>query len=173
MVHAKELFDLMFSDAAPDFGAASDGDGDRNLIVGKHRFVTPSDSLAMLAANAHRAPGYAGAGRDRPLDADQCRRRPRGRLARHSRLRNADRLEVLRQPARRRDGDDLRRGKRGTGSDHVREKDGLWAVLLWLNILAVRKISVDALAREHWAKFGRNYYARHDYEACPPSRPMR
>ncbi|WP_333835595.1 alpha-D-glucose phosphate-specific phosphoglucomutase [Novosphingobium sp.] len=168
MVHAKALFDTMFGDDAPDFGAASDGDGDRNLIVGKHRFVTPSDSLAMLAANAHLAPGYAkglaGIARSMPTSAA------------------ADRVaEALGVPAFETPtgwkffGNLLDAGKvticgeesAGTGSDHVREKDGLWAVLLWLNILAVRKISVDALAREHWAKYGRNYYARHDYEGLP------
>lgn len=168
MVHAKALFDTMFGDQAPDFGAASDGDGDRNLIVGKHRFVTPSDSLAMLAANAHLAPGYAkglaGIARSMPTSAA------------------ADRVaEALGVPAFETPtgwkffGNLLDAGKvticgeesAGTGSDHVREKDGLWAVLLWLNILAVRKISVDALAREHWAKYGRNYYARHDYEGLP------
>jgi phosphoglucomutase len=168
MVHAKALFDTMFGDDAPDFGAASDGDGDRNLIVGKHRFVTPSDSLAMLAANAHLAPGYAkglaGIARSMPTSAA------------------ADRVaDALGVPAFETPtgwkffGNLLDAGKvticgeesAGTGSDHVREKDGLWAVLLWLNILAVRKISVDALAREHWAKYGRNYYARHDYEGLP------
>jgi len=168
MVHAKALFDTMFGDDAPDFGAASDGDGDRNLIVGKQRFVTPSDSLAMLAANAHLAPGYAkglaGIARSMPTSAA------------------ADRVaEALGVPAFETPtgwkffGNLLDAGKvticgeesAGTGSDHVREKDGLWAVLLWLNILAVRKISVDALAREHWAKYGRNYYARHDYEGLP------
>ncbi|HIQ19057.1 MAG TPA: alpha-D-glucose phosphate-specific phosphoglucomutase [Novosphingobium capsulatum] len=168
MVHAKELFDLMFSEAAPDFGAASDGDGDRNLIVGKHRFVTPSDSLAMLAANAHLAPGYAkglaGIARSMPTSAAADRvaaslgipafETPTGWKF-FGNLLDAGMATICGEESA------------GTGSDHVREKDGLWAVLLWLNILAVRKISVDALAREHWAKFGRNYYARHDYEALP------
>lgn len=168
MVHAHELFETMFAADAPDFGAASDGDGDRNLIVGRHRFITPSDSLALLAANAHLAPGYAsglkGIARSMPTSAA------------------ADRVaEALGLPAFETPtgwkffGNLLDAGmaticgeeSAGTGSDHVREKDGLWAVLLWLNILAVRKISVDALAREHWAKYGRNYYARHDYEALP------
>lgn len=168
MVHAHELFETMFGPDAPDFGAASDGDGDRNLIVGRNRFVTPSDSLAMLAANAHLAPGYAaglkGIARSMPTSAA------------------ADRVaEALGLPSFETPtgwkffGNLLDAGmaticgeeSAGTGSDHVREKDGLWAVLLWLNILAVRKISVDRLAREHWAKFGRNYYARHDYEALP------
>ena len=168
MVHAKALFDTMFAPDAPDFGAASDGDGDRNLIVGRNIFVTPSDSLAMLAANAHLAPGYAaglkGIARSMPTSAA------------------ADRVaELLGIPAYETPtgwkffGTLLDAGlaticgeeSAGTGSDHVREKDGLWAVLLWLNILAVRKIPVAQLAAEHWAKFGRNYYARHDYEALP------
>ena len=168
LVHAKALYDTMMAPHAPDFGAASDGDGDRNLIIGRGRFITPSDSLAMLAANAHLAPGYArglsGIARSMPTSAA------------------ADRVaEALGIPAFETPtgwkffGNLLDAGKAticgeesaGTGSDHVREKDGLWAVLLWLNILAVRKISVDALAREHWATYGRNYYARHDYEALP------
>ena len=113
LTYAKALYDVMMSPQAPDFGAASDGDGDRNLIIGRGQFVTPSDSLAMLAANARLAPGYAqGPRRHRPLDADQRRRRPRRRQARHPLLRDADRMEVLRQPARRRHGDDLRRRER-------------------------------------------------------------
>lgn len=168
MVHAHELFETMFGADAPDFGAASDGDGDRNLIVGKGIFVTPSDSLAMLAANAHLAPAYAGGlkgiARSMPTSAA------------------ADRVaECLGIPAFETPtgwkffGNLLDAGmaticgeeSAGTGSDHVREKDGLWAVLLWLNILAVRKQSVVQIAQEHWAKFGRNYYARHDYEGLP------
>lgn len=168
MVHAHELFETMFGENAPDFGAASDGDGDRNLIVGKHRFVTPSDSLAMLAANAHLAPGYAsglkGIARSMPTSAAAdrvaealglpCFETPTGWKF-FGNLLDAGMATICGEESA------------GTGSDHVREKDGLWAVLLWLNILAVRKISVDQLAREHWAKFGRNYYARHDYEALP------
>ncbi|MBF9151560.1 alpha-D-glucose phosphate-specific phosphoglucomutase [Novosphingobium jiangmenense] len=168
MVHAHELFETMFDTDAPDFGAASDGDGDRNLIVGRHRFVTPSDSLAMLAANAHLAPGYAsglkGIARSMPTSAAAdrvaealglpCFETPTGWKF-FGNLLDAGMATICGEESA------------GTGSDHVREKDGLWAVLLWLNILAVRKISVDQLAREHWAKFGRNYYARHDYEALP------
>ncbi len=165
LVHAHELYETMMAADAPDFGAASDGDGDRNLIIGRHRFVTPSDSLAMLAANAHLAKGYTGGlkgiARSMPTSAA------------------ADRVaEALGIPAFETPtgwkffGNLLDAGmaticgeeSAGTGSDHVREKDGLWAVLLWLNILAVRGESVDAIARDHWAKFGRNYYARHDYE---------
>ena len=163
---AKGLMDEMFGASAPDFGAASDGDGDRNMVVGAGAYVSPSDSLAVLAANAHLAPGYSaglkGVARSMPTSAA------------------ADRV-----------ADDLGIGKYetptgwkffgtlldaglatlcgeesfGTGSDHVREKDGLWAVLLWLNILAVRKQSVAAIMAAHWAKYGRNYYSRHDFEA--------
>jgi phosphoglucomutase len=166
LVHAHALHGRMMGPGAPDLGAASDGDGDRNLIIGRGRFVTPSDALAMLAANAHLAPGYArglaGVARSMPTSAA------------------ADRVaEALGVPAYETPtgwkffGNLLDAGlatlcgeeSAGAGSDHVREKDGLWAVLLWLNILAVRRISVDALVRDHWARFGRNYYARHDYEA--------
>ncbi len=168
MVHAHELFETMFGADAPDFGAASDGDGDRNLIVGRHRFVTPSDSLAMLAANAHLAPGYAaglkGIARSMPTSAAAdrvaealslpCYETPTGWKF-FGNLLDAGMATICGEESA------------GTGSDHVREKDGLWAVLLWLNILAVRKISVDQLARKHWAQYGRNYYARHDYEALP------
>lgn len=165
LVHARELYDRMMADDAPDFGAASDGDGDRNLIIGRGIFVTPSDSLAMLAAQAHRAPGYAGGltgiARSMPTSAA------------------ADRVaEELGIPAWETPtgwkffGSLLDAGKAticgeesaGTGSDHVREKDGLWAVLLWLNILAATGKSVAEIAEDHWRKFGRNYYARHDYE---------
>jgi len=166
LVHARVLYDLMMDpEMAPALGAASDGDGDRNLIIGKGRFITPSDSLAMLAANAHLAPAYAGGlkgiARSMPTSAA------------------ADRVaEGLGIPAYETPtgwkffGNLLDAGmaticgeeSAGTGSDHVREKDGLWAVLLWLNILAATGKSVDQIAREHWARFGRNYYARHDYE---------
>ncbi len=166
LVHAHELYDTMMAADAPDFGAASDGDGDRNLIIGRHRFITPSDSLAMLAANAHLAPGYAsglkGIARSMPTSAAAdrvaealgipCFETPTGWKF-FGTLLDAEMATICGEESA------------GTGSDHVREKDGLWAVLLWLNILAVRGISVDALAREHWARFGRNYYARHDYEA--------
>ncbi|ANY21005.1 Phosphoglucomutase [Tsuneonella dongtanensis] len=165
LVHAKALYDTMMGEGAPDLGAASDGDGDRNLIIGRGIFVTPSDSLAMLAANAHLAPGYAGGlkgiARSMPTSAA------------------ADRVaEALGIPAWETPtgwkffGTLLDAGKAticgeesaGTGSDHVREKDGLWAVLLWLNILAATGKSVRQIAQEHWSRFGRNYYARHDYE---------
>ena len=168
LVHAHNLYGLMMSDAAPDFGAASDGDGDRNLIIGRGRYITPSDSLAMLAANAHLAPGYArglrGIARSMPTSAAAdrvaadlgipCFETPTG-WKYFGNLLDAGMATICGEESA------------GTGSDHIREKDGLWAVLLWLNILAVRKISVDALARAHWARFGRNYYARHDYENLP------
>lgn len=166
LVHARVLYDLMMSPEAPALGAASDGDGDRNLIIGKGVFITPSDSLAMLAANAHLAPAYAGGlkGIARSMPTSTA----------------ADKVaEALGIPAWETPtgwkffGTLLDAGKAticgeesaGTGSDHVREKDGLWAVLLWLNILAVTGKPVMQLATEHWARFGRNYYARHDYEA--------
>ena len=168
MVHAHALFETMFAPDAPDFGAASDGDGDRNLIVGRGIFVTPSDSLAMLAANAHLAPGYArglkGIARSMPTSAAADRvaeglgiplfETPTGWKF-FGTLLDAGLATICGEESA------------GTGSDHVREKDGLWAVLLWLNILAVRRQPVAVIAAEHWARYGRNYYARHDYEALP------
>ncbi len=165
MVHAKSLFDLAFGPDSPDFCAASDGDGDRNLILGRGIFVTPSDSLAALAANAHLAPAYAdglaGIARSMPTSAAADRvaaglgvdiyETPTGWKF-FGNLLDAGRVTICGEESA------------GTGSDHVREKDGLWAVLLWLNILAVRRESVAAIMRAHWARFGRNYYARHDYE---------
>ncbi|MGN6357462.1 MAG: alpha-D-glucose phosphate-specific phosphoglucomutase [Novosphingobium sp.] len=167
LVHAKVLHDLMMDpEMAPALGAASDGDGDRNLIIGKGRFITPSDSLAMLAANAHLAPGYAtglrGVARSMPTSAAvdrvaaafgiPCFETPTGWKF-FGNLLDAGKATLCGEESA------------GTGSDHVREKDGLWAVLLWLNVIAVRRMGVDQLAREHWARFGRNYYARRDYEA--------
>ena len=165
LVHARELHQLMMGEGAPDFGAASDGDGDRNLIIGRGRFVTPSDSLAMLAANAHLAPGYSsglkGIARSMPTSAAA------------DRVADALGIPAFETPTGWKFfGNLLDAGlaticgeeSAGTGSDHVREKDGLWAVLLWLNILAATGKSVDQIARDHWARFGRNYYARHDYE---------
>ena len=165
LVHAKELYDLMMSPDAPDFGAASDGDGDRNLIIGKRQFVTPSDSLAALAANAHLAPGYAkgvaGVARSMPTSCavDRvasklgigCFETPTG-WKYFGNLLDAGLITLCGEESA------------GTGSNHVREKDGLWAVLLWLNILARRKQSAHQIMKEHWQTFGRNYYARHDYE---------
>ena len=165
LVYCKDMFDLLMTEAGPDFGAASDGDGDRNLIIGKNRFVTPSDSLALLAANAHLAPGYnggiAGIARSMPTSAAADRVAEKLGIEMHEtptgwkffgNLLDAGRVTICGEESA------------GTGSDHVREKDGLWAVLLWLNILAVRKQGVDQIVREHWATYGRNYYTRHDYE---------
>lgn len=171
LVHAWQLHQLMMSPDAPDFGAASDGDGDRNLIIGRGRFVTPSDSLAMLAANAHLAPGYAhglkGIARSMPTSAAADRVAAKLGIPAYEtptgwkffgNLLDAGMATICGEESA------------GTGSDHVREKDGLWAVLLWLNILAVRGQSVDAIARDHWATYGRNYYARHDYEGVDSER---
>ena len=165
LVYCKDMYDLLMTEAGPDFGAASDGDGDRNLIIGKKRFVTPSDSLALLAANAHLAPGYkagiAGIARSMPTSAAADRVAEKLGIEMHEtptgwkffgNLLDAGRVTICGEESA------------GTGSDHVREKDGLCAVLLWLNILAVRKQSVDQIVREHWATYGRNYYTRHDYE---------
>ncbi len=165
LVHAKELYELMMSANAPDFGAASDGDGDRNLIIGRHQYVAPSDSLAVLAANAHLTPGMAkgviGIARSMPTSAAA------------DRVANDLGVDLFETPtgwkffASLLDGGKISicgEESAGTGSDHVREKDGLWAVLLWLNILAVRKQSVAEIVRAHWKKYGRNYYTRHDYE---------
>ncbi len=163
---AHELMAEMMGADAPDFGAASDGDGDRNMVVGRGIYVSPSDSLAVLAANAHLAPGYArglaGVARSMPTSAAADR--------------VADALGIAKfetPTGWKFFGNLLDAGKAtlcgeesfGTGSDHVREKDGLWAILLWLNILAVRKQSVAQILAEHWARFGRNYYSRHDFEA--------
>jgi len=166
LVHAKALYDLMMGSTAPDFGAASDGDGDRNLIIGKGIFVTPSDSLAMLAANAHLAPGYKdglkGIARSMPTSGAADRVAAKLGVEMHEtptgwkffgNLLDAGRCNICGEESA------------GTGSDHVREKDGLWAVLLWLNILAVRRQSVLEIVQDHWAEFGRTYYSRHDYEA--------
>ena len=165
LVYAKDLYDLMMGPEAPDFGAASDGDGDRNLVIGWGRFVAPSDALAILAANAHLAPGYAsglkGVARSMPTSAAV------------DRVAEALGIKVYETPTGWKFfGNLLDAGmvtlcgeeSAGAGSDHVREKDGLWAILLWLNILAVRKISVDQLVREHYGLYGRNYYSRYDYE---------
>ncbi|MFV0410843.1 MAG: alpha-D-glucose phosphate-specific phosphoglucomutase [Paracoccus sp. (in: a-proteobacteria)] len=170
-VWAHELMETMMGPRAPDFGAASDGDGDRNMIVGRGAYVTPSDSLAVLAANAHLAPGYArglaGVARSMPTSraADLvaqkagigCYETPTGWKF-FGNLLDAGKATLCGEESA------------GTGSDHVREKDGLWAVLLWLNILAVRGQSVAEIMHDHWAEYGRNYYSRHDYEAVPSDR---
>lgn len=165
LVHAKALHDMMMSVNAPDFGAASDGDGDRNLIIGKHIYVTPSDSLAILAANAHHAPAYKDgiAGIARSMPTSMASDRVAEKLG----------IPLCETPTGWKFfGNLLDEGKvticgeesAGTGSDHVREKDGLWAILLWLNILASRKISAKEIVEDHWQTFGRTYYSRHDYE---------
>jgi phosphoglucomutase len=165
LVHAKHLYDLAMSPGAPDLCAASDGDGDRNLIIGRSRFVTPSDSLAILADNAHLAPGYRGGvvgiARSMPTSgaADRVARKlgvplfetPTGWKF-FGNLLDAGLVTICGEESA------------GAGSNHVREKDGLWAVLLWLDILAARRASVDHIVREHWATYGRNYYSRHDFE---------
>ncbi len=165
LVHAAELFAAMQGDDGLDFGAASDGDGDRNMIVGKNTYVTPSDSLAILAAQADLIPGYKG--RLRGI----ARSMPTSRAA--DRVAEAKGIPAFETPTGWKFfGSLLDAGKAtlcgeesfGTGSDHIREKDGLWAVLYWLNILAARKCSVADILAEHWKTYGRDYYTRHDYE---------
>ncbi|MER8731724.1 alpha-D-glucose phosphate-specific phosphoglucomutase [Mesorhizobium sp. M0018] len=171
LVHAKHLYDEMMGPDAPDFGAASDGDGDRNLIIGKGIFITPSDSVAMLAANAHLAPGYKaglkGIARSMPTSgaADRVAEKlgigiyetPTGWKF-FGNLLDAGMATICGEESA------------GTGSNHVREKDGLWAVLLWLNILAVRGESAKQIVTQHWTAYGRNYYSRHDYEEVETDR---
>ena len=171
LVHAKALYDEMMGADAPDFGAASDGDGDRNLVIGKGIFITPSDSLAMLAANAHLAPGYRGGlkgiARSMPTSGAADRVAERLGIGMYEtptgwkffgNLLDAGMATICGEESA------------GTGSDHVREKDGLWAVLLWLNILAVRGESAKDIVKSHWATYGRNYYSRHDYEEVETDR---
>ncbi|MGJ3253802.1 MAG: alpha-D-glucose phosphate-specific phosphoglucomutase [Elainellaceae cyanobacterium] len=171
LVYAHDLVELMFGDNAPDFGAASDGDGDRNMILGQRFFVTPSDSLAVLAANATLVPGYSSelAGVARSMPTSQAVDRVAANLG----------IDCYETPTGWKFfGNLLDAGKAtlcgeesfGTGSNHVREKDGLWAVLFWLNILAARKQSVEAIMQEHWKTYGRNYYSRHDYEEVESDR---
>jgi phosphoglucomutase len=165
LVYAHELVDILYGDNAPDFGAAFDGDGDRNMILGRKFFVTPSDSLAVLAANAKLVPGYSLglAGVARSMPTSQAVDRVAARIG----------IKSYETPTGWKFfGNLLDAGKAtlcgeesfGTGSNHIREKDGLWAVLFWLNILAVRQQSVEQIVREHWQIYGRNYYSRHDYE---------
>lgn len=168
LTYAHELVEILYGDNAPDFGAASDGDGDRNMILGDHFFVTPSDSLAILAANASLVPGYAkgiaGIARSMPTSAAAdrvaeelgvpCYETPTGWKF-FGNLMDAGKVTLCGEESF------------GTGSDHVREKDGLWAVLFWLNILAIKRQSVEALLKRHWVRFGRNVYSRHDYEGLP------
>ncbi|MEM7062766.1 MAG: alpha-D-glucose phosphate-specific phosphoglucomutase [Cyanobacteria bacterium P01_B01_bin.77] len=165
LVYAHDLVEVMFGDKPPSFGAASDGDGDRNMIVGSNFFVTPSDSLAVLAANATLVPGYrsgiAGVARSMPTSQAvdrvaeklgiDCYETPTGWKF-FGNLLDADKATLCGEESF------------GTGSNHVREKDGLWAVLFWLNVLAVKGQSVEDIVKEHWATYGRNYYSRHDFE---------
>ncbi len=165
LIHAHELVEMMNGSAPADFAAASDGDGDRNMILGPGFYINPGDSLAVLAANAHRVPGYAqglvGVARSMPTSAAV------DRVAEHlsipsyetptgwkffGNLLDANRITLCGEESF------------GTGSNHIREKDGLWAVLFWLNLLAVRREPAEAIVRQHWAQFGRNFFTRHDYE---------
>ena len=168
LTYADKLADLLLTKRAFDFGAACDGDGDRNMILGKSCFVNPSDSLAVITANTNLIPGYknaiSGVARSMPtsmaVDAVAknlnipCYETPTGWKF-FGNLLDSDRITICGEESF------------GTGSNHVREKDGLWAVLSWLQILAAKKCSVMDLMNQHWSKFGRNYYTRHDYEAIP------
>ena len=168
LTYAYELVDVLYAQNAPDFGAASDGDGDRNMILGKHFFVTPSDSLAIIAANAKLIPAYqqglAGVARSMPTSGAvdrvatkmniPCYETPTGWKF-FGNLMDANKVTLCGEESF------------GTGSNHVREKDGLWAVLCWLNIIAAKKMSVEEIVMAHWAEYGRNVYSRHDYEAIP------
>ncbi len=168
LTYAHELVDILYGKNAPDFGAASDGDGDRNMILGKGFFVTPSDSLALIAANARMVKGYAkgiaGVARSMPTSGAvdmvaksldiPCYETPTGWKF-FGNLMDADKVTLCGEESF------------GTGSSHVREKDGLWAVLFWLNILAIKRQSVEQIIKRHWLQFGRNVYSRHDYEDLP------
>ncbi len=168
LTYAHELVKILYGDQAPDFGAASDGDGDRNMILGNHFFVTPSDSLAIIAANASCIPAYregiAGVARSMPTSGAvdrvaqalniPCFETPTGWKF-FGNLMDAGKVTLCGEESF------------GTSSSHVREKDGLWAVLCWLNILAVKRLSVEQIVMAHWRKFGRNVYSRLDYEDLP------
>ena len=168
LTYAHELVDILYGDDAPDFGAASDGDGDRNMILGKQFFVTPSDSLAMIAANAQLIPAYAngiaGVARSMPTSGAvdrvaeklgiDCYETPTGWKF-FGNLMDAGKVTLCGEESF------------GTGSNHVREKDGLWAVLCWLNMVAAKQQSVETIVKAHWAQYGRNVYSRHDYEGVP------
>ena len=167
-VNAEDLIQHMAATDAPDFGAASDGDADRNMVVGRNFPVSPSDSLALLTAHAKRIPGYAkglaGVARSMPTScaADRVAKAlgigfyetPTGWKF-FGNLLDAGKVTLCGEESY------------GTGSDHVREKDGLWAVLFWLNLQGATGQSVEELVRAHWREFGRNYYSRHDYEGIP------
>ena len=166
LTYAHDLAELLMDSDAYRFGAACDGDGDRNMILGTRCFVNPSDSLAVLTANAQLVPGYAaglaGVARSMPTSAAAdvvakelgipCFETPTGWKF-FGNLLDAGRITLCGEESF------------GTGSDHIREKDGLWAVLFWLNILAKRREPVSQIMAEHWSRFGRHYYSRHDYEA--------
>lgn len=168
LTYAEDLVKIAYGPQAPDFSAASDGDGDRNMILGNHFFVTPSDSLALIAANAKLIPAYAqglsGVARSMPTSGAvdrvaaklgiDCYETPTGWKF-FGNLMDAGRVTLCGEESF------------GTGSDHVREKDGLWAVLCWLNLLAATGESVESLVRKHWQTYGRNVYSRHDYEGVP------
>ena len=168
LTYAHELVEVLYGQNAPDFGAASDGDGDRNMILGNHFFVTPSDSLAIIAANATLIPAYkqglAGVARSMPTSGAvdrvaktlsiPCYETPTGWKF-FGNLMDADKVTLCGEESF------------GTGSNHVREKDGLWAVLCWLNIIAAKKQGVEDIVKRHWVEYGRNVYSRHDYEAVP------
>ena len=168
LTYAHELVEVLYAANATDFGAASDGDGDRNMILGNNFFVTPSDSLAVIAANAQLIPAYkqglAGIARSMPTSGAvdrvaakmniPCYETPTGWKF-FGNLMDADKVTLCGEESF------------GTGSNHVREKDGLWAVLCWLNIIAVKQQSVEEIVKAHWAEYGRNVYSRHDYEAIP------
>lgn len=169
LTYAEDLVKIMFAgESALDFGAASDGDGDRNMILGKNFFVTPSDSLAVLAANATLVPAYtagiAGVARSMPTSGAvdrvaaklnvPCFETPTGWKF-FGNLMDAGKVTLCGEESF------------GTSSSHVREKDGLWAVLFWLNIIAAKKMSVEAILKAHWLEYGRNFYSRHDYESIP------
>ena len=168
LTYAHELVEVLYGQNAPDFGAASDGDGDRNMILGNHFFVTPSDSLAIIASNATLIPAYkqglAGVARSMPTSGAvdrvakklniPCYETPTGWKF-FGNLMDADKVTLCGEESF------------GTGSNHVREKDGLWAVLCWLNIIAAKKQGVEDIVKRHWVEYGRNVYSRHDYEAVP------
>ena len=165
LAHAHEVVALTSGRNAVDFAAASDGDGDRNMILGRNFFVTPSDSLAVMAANAHHIKGYASgiSGVARSMPTSQAVDRVAAALG----------LDCYETPTGWKFFGNLLDAKLitlcgeesfGSGSDHVREKDGLWAVLFWLNLLAVRHESVEQIVQQHWRRFGRNFYTRYDYE---------
>lgn len=168
LTYAEDLVKVAYGTLAPDFAAASDGDGDRNMILGNHFFVTPSDSLALIAANAKLIPAYAkglsGVARSMPTSGAvdrvaaklgiACFETPTGWKF-FGNLMDAGKVTLCGEESF------------GTGSDHVREKDGLWAVLCWLNLLAATGESVESLVRKHWQAYGRNVYSRHDYEGVP------